>query len=220
MGNTPHLTILNSTTLGESARWAEKDLWVLKQKDTEPRSADPLNYYSPHDPIVDFTKMVDHESLAHVDGEDYDGDLVIYFNVGAHHVPHSGDIPNTLMHTSASSVMFVSHNFNDRDPGRESVQGVRLQLKGSGSKSGGFAGESWMHGATPEQHGDLRPRTTDGKAGASAKYFGATYERDLKVSVEALEPRMDGYKVKEQSVGECNGSLVVGGWHREEAFGG
>lgn len=105
MGNTPHLTVLNSTSLGTSAAWAEKDLWVVRQKDEEPRAADPLNYLDTHHPIIDFTKLADSESLEH--DEEYDGDLVIYFNVGSHHVPHSGDIPNTLMHTSASSVMFV-----------------------------------------------------------------------------------------------------------------
>src|SRR4051794_29018044 len=55
---------------------------------------------------------------------------VIYFNLGSHHVPHSGDIPNTLMHTSASSVMFTPFNFHDRDPSRHFVQGVRLNLGG------------------------------------------------------------------------------------------
>ena len=45
-GTRPHLTILNSTTLGDSARWAEHDIWVLQNKDTEPKSADPLNYFS------------------------------------------------------------------------------------------------------------------------------------------------------------------------------
>lgn len=34
--------------------------------------------------------------------------------------------------------MFLPHNFADRDPSRECVQGVRLQLEGS--KSGGFSG--------------------------------------------------------------------------------
>ena len=137
MGNTPHLTIVNSTTLGDSARWAEHDVWVLQRKDTEPRSADPLNYFAPLDPLVNFNKMANDESLKHSEDSSYDGDLVIYFNVGAHHIPHSGDIPNTLMHTSATGVMFVPHNFNDRDASRESVQGVRLQLKGK--NSGGLA---------------------------------------------------------------------------------
>ncbi|KAH9824582.1 Membrane primary amine oxidase, partial [Teratosphaeria destructans] len=123
MGNPPHLTILNSTTLGDSARWAEQDLWVVRRKDTEPRSADPLNYFAPHDPLIDFARIADGESLAHGGKDEYDGDLVVYFNVGAHHVPHSGDVPNTLMHTSASSVLFVPHNLHDRDPSRASAQG-------------------------------------------------------------------------------------------------
>jgi hypothetical protein len=42
-------------------------------------------------------------------------DLVIYFNLGNHHVPTTQDIPNTLMHTSGSSVMFTPFNYFDRD---------------------------------------------------------------------------------------------------------
>jgi len=56
------------------------------------------------------------------------GYRVIWFNLGAHHVPHSGDLPNTLMHTSASAIMFTPHNFHDMDPSRASRQGVRLEL--------------------------------------------------------------------------------------------
>jgi primary-amine oxidase len=57
---------------------------------------------------------------------------VLYFNLGAHHIPHSGDIPNTLMHTSASSVMFTPFNFHDRDPSRRSVHGVTMRLHPDG----------------------------------------------------------------------------------------
>ncbi|KAK8103118.1 hypothetical protein PG984_016264 [Apiospora sp. TS-2023a] len=136
VGNPPHLTVLNSSLLANGARWAEKDLWVVRRKDTEPRGADPFNYIDPTEPLVDFSRIADGEDLLHHhpqertderdendSKEDYDGDLVLYFNVGSHHVPHSGDLPNTMMHTSASSVLFVPHNFADRDPSRESVQG-------------------------------------------------------------------------------------------------
>lgn len=193
MGNTPHLTIQNSTSLGNSAKWAEKDLWVVRQKDDEPRGADPLNYIDAHNPIIDFTKFVDSENLEH--DEEYDGDLVVYFNVGSHHVPHSGDIPNTLMHTSASSVMFVPHNFADRDPSRESVQGVRLQLKGS--KSGGFAGfpdpgeegepsKSWP--AQDLRNRERRAHNTGHGRHEGANYFGTPYTEGIFVPLEALEP--------------------------------
>ncbi|KAF7187989.1 Amiloride-sensitive amine oxidase [copper-containing] [Pseudocercospora fuligena] len=193
MGATPHLTIPNSTQLGDSARWAEHDVWVLRQKDTEPRSADPLNYLEPIEPIINFDKMADHESLQH--GDDYNGDLVLYFNLGAHHIPHSGDVPNTLMHTSASSVMFVPHNFHDRDPSRESVQGVRLQLKGE--NSGGFAGQLGV-----EPHTDIRSRMDrrSTKKEPHAKYFGATYEREMKVPLEAFEPELKNYKTTAHQV--------------------
>ena len=67
LGTPSHLSILNSTTLGKSAEWASQDLWVVKQKDTEPRSASPLNYLDPKDPLVDFSKFVDGEDI---DGED------------------------------------------------------------------------------------------------------------------------------------------------------
>ena len=212
MGNTPHLTIVNSTTLGDSARWAEHDVWVLQRKDTEPRSADPLNYFAPHDPLINFNKMANHETLEH-GGEDssYDGDLVIYFNVGAHHIPHSGDIPNTLMHTSATSVMFVPHNFNDRDPSRESVQGVRLQLKGK--NSGGFAG---MPDFTEDLRSRVAARSSDKKH--KVKYFGTPYEKGMKLPLEVFEPDLQKFKSSRIAVNDLsyNGS-AAGVWMRDEA---
>ncbi|KAF2154348.1 amine oxidase catalytic domain-containing protein, partial [Myriangium duriaei CBS 260.36] len=131
MGTPPHLTIRNSSSLGKAARWAEKDLWVLRRKDAERSSAEPMNWFSPVDPLLDFDEVADGESLLLLlHKQEWDGDLVLYFNLGAHHVPHSGDLPNTLMHTSASGVAFVPHNFFDRDPSRRTSQGVRLALKG------------------------------------------------------------------------------------------
>ena len=204
MGSSPHLTIINSTTLGDSARWAEHDVWVLQRKDTEPRSADPLNYLAPHDPLINFTKMANHESLEHDTADSsYDGDLVVYFNLGAHHIPHSGDVPNTLMHTSASSVMFVPHNFMDRDPSRESVQGVKLQLKGK--DSGGFRGEESVNE-------DLRSREEKERK-HRVKYFGSTYEEGMELPLDAFEPDLQKYVSEEHAVTDLglNGS-AAGVW--------
>jgi primary-amine oxidase len=211
MGNTPHLTIVNSTTLGDSARWAEHDIWVLQRKDTEPRSADPLNYFAPLDPLINFNKMANGESLQHSDDSSYDGDLVIYFNVGAHHIPHSGDIPNTLMHTSATGVMFVPHNFNDRDASRASVQGVRLQLKGK--NSGGFAG-------MPDVNDDLRSRVARRSSEKKHKvqYFGTPYKKGLNLPLEAMESDLQKFKSSEIAVNDLsyNGS-AAGVWMRDGA---
>jgi primary-amine oxidase len=210
IASTPHLTIVNSTTLGDSARWAEHDIWVLQRKDIEPRSADPLNYFTPHDPLVDFTKMANHESLEYSEDSSYDGDLVVYFNLGAHHLPHSGDIPNTLMHTSASSVMFIPHNFNDRDPSRESVQGVRLQLKGK--NSGGFAGEE---GVNSDLRSRVRGRSESSKE-HKVQYFGEPYRSGMKLPLEAFEPDLHKYVSSEHAVSDLtfNGS-AAGVWERK-----
>ena len=125
MGTPSHLTIFNSTSLRKSAAWSSADLWVLKNHpDTEPAGAHYLNYLCPNDPLIDFAKMADNETLADQDGGGED--LVVYFNLGGHHVPHSGDIPNTLMHTSASSVILSPFNYFDEDVSKASRQGVRV----------------------------------------------------------------------------------------------
>ena len=67
MGTPSHLTTLNSTTLGKMAQWATRDLWVVQQKDTEPRSASPMNGFEPANPLVDFGKFVDGERTVQED---------------------------------------------------------------------------------------------------------------------------------------------------------
>ena len=42
--------------------------------------------------------------------------------------------------------MFTPHNFHDRDPSRESAQGVRLEIGASGQKARYFGGK-YTHGA-------------------------------------------------------------------------
>jgi primary-amine oxidase len=67
MGNPSHLTIINSTTMGKSAEWSSRDLWVVKQKEAEPKSASALNYFEPLAPLVDFGKFVDGEDILQED---------------------------------------------------------------------------------------------------------------------------------------------------------
>lgn len=45
--------------------------------------------YDTFDPIIDFGKYLDGENLEQED-------LVIWFNLGMHHVPHTGDLANTV----------------------------------------------------------------------------------------------------------------------------
>jgi len=121
MGNPPHLTIHDSPAVARAAGWAAADVFVVRQHDYERNAGSEYNAMEPLDPLIDFGKYVDGESTLQQD-------LVVFFNLGSHHVPHSGDIPNTLMHTSGSSVMFVPHNWADSDPSRDSAQGVKVSF--------------------------------------------------------------------------------------------
>jgi primary-amine oxidase len=125
MGTPPHLATINSTSTGRAAAWAEHDIWVLRQHDTEPRGASEWNAWEITDPLIDFGTMVNGESTVQED-------IVLYFNLGVHHLSNSADIPNTLMHWSGTSIMLVPHNFHDRDPSRDSAQGVRIRMGANG----------------------------------------------------------------------------------------
>jgi len=163
IGTPPHLAILNSTTLGKSAAWSSSDLWILRHHDTEPASAHHMNYLEPLDPLVDFELMVDGETIV-------DEDIVVYFNLGGHHVPNAQDIPNTLMHTSASSVIFSPFNFFDHDVSVHSRQGVRIDRRVEGERVG------------------AEPDTDSG-----VRYFGGRYHEEVRVPKEHLNPDLSGY---------------------------
>ncbi len=215
MGTPSHLTIVNSTTLGRSAAWSAADLWVLKNHpDTEPQAAHHLNYLEPLDPLVDFQKMVDDNEPIQ------DEDLVVYFNLGGHHVPTSQDIPNTLMHTSASSVVFMPFNYFDDDVSRRSRQGVRIdrrrpinvrhdatdkEIRRSGSKS-----------RVQMARSDRPDKDDDG-----ISYFGARYTSPVSVPLEMLSPDL-GHYMKDREDGQDDSGDGGGQWRtvRNDVGGG
>jgi primary-amine oxidase len=43
-----------------------------------------------------------------------------------HHVPHTGDLPNTVFTTAQSSVMFTPHNYLLQDASRATSQMIRI----------------------------------------------------------------------------------------------
>lgn len=112
-----HLTVQNSSNLANAVNWAKYDLAITKQKDTEPCSAHPYNGQDIYNPPVDFDKFFDGENLEQED-------LVVWFNLGMHHVPHTGDLPNTVFTSAHSSVRFTPVNYFDGDESRKSVNMV------------------------------------------------------------------------------------------------
>jgi primary-amine oxidase len=135
---TSHLTVVNSSNTGNAAHYATHDLYITKQKDTEPRAADPYNGYDTENPLVDFSKFLDGESLDQEDlyvsvsylhtrdGLANSSNRVLWFNLGMHHIPHTGDLPNTLMTSAHSAIRLEPLNYLDGDPSMATSQQVRV----------------------------------------------------------------------------------------------
>ncbi|KUI65756.1 Amiloride-sensitive amine oxidase [copper-containing] [Cytospora mali] len=115
-----HLTVQNSSNLVNAAHWAEYDIQVTRQKDTEPRGGHAYNSQDVHDPPVNFEKFFDGESLLQED-------LVVWFNLGMHHVPHTGDLPNTVFTTAHSGITIMPSNYFEIDQSRSTVNMVRIK---------------------------------------------------------------------------------------------
>ncbi|KAI5797340.1 copper amine oxidase [Peziza echinospora] len=118
-GTPIHVAVVDSYTLKESADFGTHHMYVTKQKDTEPRLAAASNNMNPGEPVVKFGKFFDGESIKQED-------IVVWFNLGMHHVPHSGDLPNTVMTTAQSSVMITPHNYLAMDASRQTFQQVEV----------------------------------------------------------------------------------------------
>lgn len=139
--NAIHLTIQDSSNLVNSANWAKHDLMITKRKDTEPRSAHAYNNQDVYNPVIDFDEFFNGENLEQED-------LAVWFNLGMHHVPHTGelltlipysktecrfadnlsqgDLPNTVFTTAHSGIQFMPLNYFDTDISKQTVNMVRI----------------------------------------------------------------------------------------------
>lgn len=116
---TIHLTVEESSNLVNAAQWAGYDVQVTKQHDYEPRSAHPYNSQDVNNPPINFDNFLHSENLTQTD-------IVVWLNLGMHHVPHTGDLPNTVFTTAHSGVQFMPLNYLLGDPSRETVNQVRI----------------------------------------------------------------------------------------------
>lgn len=134
LGSPVYLTVQNSSNLQRNSAFAEHNLYAVRQKDTEPKSVSAWNTMDSSDPQVDFNKFFDGESL---DQED----LVIYFNLGMHHVPHTGDLPNTVFTTAQAGIAISPHNYLLGDPSRQTSHSVHIDLSGETAEEEVYGGE-------------------------------------------------------------------------------
>lgn len=121
VGGGMHLTIKDSPNLLNSQSFATHQLYVTKQKDTEPTVSNAWNNLDTANPIVDFSTFFDDESI---DQED----IVLWFNLGMHHVPQTQDLPNTVMTSAQASMIFSPVNYFEHNPYKATSQQVRIDF--------------------------------------------------------------------------------------------
>lgn len=106
--STGHFTNTESSNLVNAIHPFTYDLAVTRQKDTEPQSAHPLDSNDVWNPMVNFDTFFDGESLEQED-------LVVWVNLGMHHLPHTGDLPNTGKFLAHNTVLRRRREFQDID---------------------------------------------------------------------------------------------------------
>ena len=106
-GSSIHLTVQNSSVLGNQVNWATHQLYALQRKDSEPNSAFPLADANKEEPRVDFNRFFDGESLEQED--------LVYFNLGMYHMPDTYDLPATVSQGSQSGITFRPQNYLPSD---------------------------------------------------------------------------------------------------------
>lgn len=99
---------------------------IAKAKDTEPSSSSTWNQHLPVDPPVDFSQFFNPPES--IDQED----LVIYANLGMHHIPRAEDTPNTLFTDTRSSFILSPFNYFDEEPSRDIRNAILLQTDEKG----------------------------------------------------------------------------------------
>ncbi|KAJ3861776.1 amine oxidase catalytic domain-containing protein [Lentinula novae-zelandiae] len=129
--NPIHNTIVGSRRLLNNANWARYNLAVSLRKETEPSSSSMWNMNLPGKPTVDFHKFFDGDNITQ-------DDLVVWVNVGTHHMPQAEDSPNTKTTVAMSSFLLTPLNYFDSDISLESTNAILLSAPSQPGEPWGF----------------------------------------------------------------------------------
>lgn len=113
------LSNLDAKRTKNSVNWAKHHLAATVRHDNEPSSSSMWNGNLPGAPPVNFYNFLNNESLSQTD-------LVLWANLGTHHIPRAEDAPNTLTNVATSYILLVPWNFNDYDAAMESMNSVLI----------------------------------------------------------------------------------------------
>lgn len=123
-GSSIHVTVQNSTVFPREINWATHHMYALQRKDSEPVAAHPVTVWDKErPPFVDFNDFFNSESL---DQED----LVIYFNLGMHHMPDTYDLPVTLFQGAQTGMTLRPQNYKRSEGSVSTRQQIHIDFQG------------------------------------------------------------------------------------------
>ena len=108
------------------AAWSLNQMTVTKQKDSEEKSSCMYNQLDMADPVLNFNKFINGESI---DNED----LVAWVTIGMMHVMHSEDVPNTATPGNSASFYLRPFSYFDEDPSMSMYDGVVIKPTADGA---------------------------------------------------------------------------------------
>lgn len=127
-GSSIHVTVENSTVFGNNINWATHQLYALRRKDSEPVAAHPSADLYSDDVQLDFNDFFDGESLEQED-------IVLYFNLGMHHMPDTYDLPVTVFQGAQSGITIRPQNYFRSDSSVATRQQVHITNENDEAKA-------------------------------------------------------------------------------------
>ncbi|PFX27819.1 amiloride-sensitive amine oxidase [copper-containing]-like [Stylophora pistillata] len=101
--------------------WSLYQMAVTKYKENETQSSSIYNQHSPTNSQLDFRKyLMDDDPIVNQD-------LVSWVTIGAMHVPHSEDLPNTATAANSASFFIRPFNYFDEDPSIGSTNAILIK---------------------------------------------------------------------------------------------
>lgn len=105
----------------KSLAWADTQMAVTIRKEYEETSSSLYALWDSIDPIVDFKKYINNDSII-------DEDLIAWITLGFRHIPQMENVPSTITLGTRSSFLLTPFNFFDEDPSISSDDDIFFRI--------------------------------------------------------------------------------------------
>ncbi|TIB62328.1 hypothetical protein E3P77_03855 [Wallemia ichthyophaga] len=123
MPSTPviHDTPDTQSRMKRNAVFSRQHVYVTKYNEDEESASSMYNMNLPNNPPVDFNTFLNDENIVQED-------LVLWANVGMHHLPRASDVPSTLFLETKSGIMLSPFNYGNEELSRDLTNAIYASI--------------------------------------------------------------------------------------------